>query len=58
MRLEYEFGRWIRETCRNGVGGSSTVSTLWSRLTPMISNDGPSEFRVRIVLPIALSFGQ
>ena len=26
--LVYALGRWLRDTCRNGVGGSPTVTTL------------------------------
>ena len=45
-------------SCRNGVGASLSVRTLWSADTPTIWNSGPSQPRVRKVLPIALSPGQ
>ena len=46
MIAVYELGRWLRAMCRNGVGRSLSVSTLWSADTPTISNSGPSGPRV------------
>ena len=48
----------MNAVCRNGVGGSLSVRTLWSAVTPTISNGGPAPARVRNILPIALWPGQ
>ena len=58
MIAVYEFGRWLREMCRNGVGASLSVRTLWSADTPTIWKTGPSDARERKVLPTALRPGQ
>jgi len=58
MMAAYEPGRWLRGICRNGVGRSLSVRTLWSAETPTISKSGPSDPRVRKVLPIAVWRGQ
>ena len=55
----YELGRWLRETCRNGVGGSPTVDDFVIRRDADDFEQRAVRRRAyRSVLPIALSPGQ